>query len=122
MLEVDKNTFEAEVLQAPGKVVVDFSGAGCVPCAALMPHVHGGSAGAPLCVIAVLALRPRSLEQPLSETSLVSVLKERAPESLSWMIKCSSLEETHITSAHHSLAELAQGPPNHKGAGTCHPN
>ena len=40
MLEVDKNTFEAEVLQAPGKVVVDFYGDGCVPCAALMPHVH----------------------------------------------------------------------------------
>ena len=40
MLEVDKPTFEAEVLQAPGKVVVDFYGDGCVPCAALMPHVH----------------------------------------------------------------------------------
>ena len=36
MLEVDKTTFEAEVLQAPGKVVVDFYGDGCVPCAALM--------------------------------------------------------------------------------------
>ena len=40
MLEVDKTTFEAEVLQAPGKVVVDFYGDGCVPCAALMSHVH----------------------------------------------------------------------------------
>ena len=40
MLEEDKTTFEAEVLQAPGKVVVDFYGDGCVPCAALMPHVH----------------------------------------------------------------------------------
>ena len=40
MLELDKNTFEAEVLQAPGKIVVDFYGDGCVPCAALMPHVH----------------------------------------------------------------------------------
>ena len=40
MLELDKNTFEAEVLQAEGKVVVDFYGDGCVPCAALMPHVH----------------------------------------------------------------------------------
>ncbi len=40
MLELDKNTFEAEVLQAPGKVFVDFYGDGCVPCAALMPHVH----------------------------------------------------------------------------------
>ena len=41
MLEVDKNTFESEVLQASGKVLVDFYGDGCVPCAALMPHVHG---------------------------------------------------------------------------------
>ena len=40
MLEVDKTTFEAEVLKAPCKVVVDFYGDGCVPCAALMPKVH----------------------------------------------------------------------------------
>lgn len=40
MLELDKNNFEAEVLQAEGKVLVDFFGDGCVPCAALMPHVH----------------------------------------------------------------------------------
>ena len=39
MLELDKNTFEAEVLKAEGKVLVDFYGDGCVPCAALMPHV-----------------------------------------------------------------------------------
>ena len=40
MLEVDKITFEEEVLKAPGKVLVDFYGDGCVPCAALMPHIH----------------------------------------------------------------------------------
>lgn len=40
MLEVDKNTFEEEVLQCNTKVVVDFYGDGCVPCGALMPHVH----------------------------------------------------------------------------------
>jgi thioredoxin 1 len=40
MLEVDKKTFEEEVLQAEGTVVVDFYGDGCVPCQALMPHVH----------------------------------------------------------------------------------
>lgn len=40
MLELDKNTFETEVLNASGKVVVDFYGDGCAPCAALMPHVH----------------------------------------------------------------------------------
>ncbi len=40
MIELDKTTFETEVLQAQGKVLVDFYGDGCVPCAALMPHVH----------------------------------------------------------------------------------
>jgi len=40
MLEVTKETFEAEVLQAEGYVLVDYFGDGCVPCAALMPHVH----------------------------------------------------------------------------------
>lgn len=39
MLELDRNTFEAEVLQAEGAVVVDYYGDGCVPCAALRPHV-----------------------------------------------------------------------------------
>jgi len=41
MLELDKTTFEAEVKQAEGKVLVDFYGDGCVPCQALMPVVHG---------------------------------------------------------------------------------
>lgn len=40
MLEVDKKTFEPEVLQAEGYVLVDFFGDGCVPCQALMPYVH----------------------------------------------------------------------------------
>ena len=41
MLELDKTTFEDEVLKAHGKILVDFYGDGCVPCAALMPHIHG---------------------------------------------------------------------------------
>jgi len=41
MLELDKKTFEPEVLQGEGKILVDFYGDGCVPCQALMPHVHG---------------------------------------------------------------------------------
>ena len=40
MLEVNKTTFEDEVLKAEGYVLVDFYGDGCVPCQALMPHVH----------------------------------------------------------------------------------
>lgn len=40
MVELTKDNFEEEVLKAEGKVFVDFFGDGCVPCAALMPHVH----------------------------------------------------------------------------------
>ena len=40
MIICDKKTFEPEVLQAEGTVLVDFFGDGCVPCAALMPHVE----------------------------------------------------------------------------------
>ncbi len=40
MLQVDKDTFEAEVLQAEGYVVCDYYGDGCVPCEALMPHME----------------------------------------------------------------------------------
>ena len=43
MLEVTKETFEPEVLQAEGYVFVDFFGDGCVPCAALMRDGRSGS-------------------------------------------------------------------------------
>jgi thioredoxin 1 len=38
--DVDKKTWAAEVLEANSKVLVDFYGDGCVPCAALMPFIH----------------------------------------------------------------------------------
>ena len=40
MIELDKDNFEAEVLQVKGKVFVDFYSDGCVPCQALMPFVE----------------------------------------------------------------------------------
>ena len=40
MIDVDKNTFQTEVLEAEGYVFVDFYGDGCLPCQALMPKVH----------------------------------------------------------------------------------
>lgn len=40
MLALDKDTFEQEVLQAPGVVFVDFYSDGCVPCQALSPFVE----------------------------------------------------------------------------------
>lgn len=40
MVELNKDNFEAEVLQAQGPVLVDFWGDKCEPCKALMPEVH----------------------------------------------------------------------------------
>ena len=40
MLEVDKKTFEPEVLQSEYPLLVAFYGDGCVPRAAPRPHVH----------------------------------------------------------------------------------
>lgn len=40
MLDLDKTTFQPEVLEGEGYVFVDFYGDGCVPCQALMPFVH----------------------------------------------------------------------------------
>ncbi|HWQ98719.1 MAG TPA: thioredoxin family protein [Clostridia bacterium] len=41
MIDLDKENFESEVLQAQGPVLVDFYSDGCVPCQALTPHIHG---------------------------------------------------------------------------------
>ncbi len=40
MLVVDKDTFDKEVLEDNGIVLVDFFGDGCVPCAALLPDIE----------------------------------------------------------------------------------
>lgn len=40
MIDLDKENFEPEVLQAEGLVLVDFYSDGCIPCQALTPHVH----------------------------------------------------------------------------------
>lgn len=40
MIIVDKENFEAEVLQAEGLVVVDFWSPKCEPCQALMPEME----------------------------------------------------------------------------------
>jgi len=41
MVELTKENFDGEVLQADGKVFVDFYGDGCVPCEALAPFIRG---------------------------------------------------------------------------------
>jgi len=40
MHEVDKDTFQTDVLEASGFVVVDFFGDGCVPCQAILPDIE----------------------------------------------------------------------------------
>lgn len=40
MLELNKENFDAEVLQSQGLVVVDFWSPKCEPCKELMPHVE----------------------------------------------------------------------------------
>ena len=40
MLELDRKNFEEIVLQGEGTILVDYYGDGCVPCAALKPHVE----------------------------------------------------------------------------------
>ena len=40
MVELTKENFDTAVTNAEGYIFIDFYGDGCVPCAALMPHVH----------------------------------------------------------------------------------
>lgn len=40
MISIDKDTFEAEVLEEKGYILVDFWSDGCEPCKALMPDVE----------------------------------------------------------------------------------
>lgn len=40
MLALDKDTFETEVLQSEGLVLVDYWSESCVPCKALMPDIE----------------------------------------------------------------------------------
>ena len=102
MLEVDKTTFEAEVLQAPGKVVVDFYGDGCVPCAALMPHVHefAEKCGATLkfCALNTTKARRLAISQKILGLPVIAVYEngemidscvkdDATPENVEAMIK-----------------------------------
>ena len=103
MLELDKNTFEAEVLQAPGRVVVDFYGDGCVSCAALMPHVHEfaenyGSDNLKFCALNTTKARRLAISQKILGLPVIAVYEggamidscvkdDATPENVEAMIK-----------------------------------
>ena len=101
MLEVNKETFEAEVLNAEGPVVVDFYGEGCAPCAALMPHIHAMEekyGGLKFCALNTTKARRLAISQKVMGLPVVAVykngemaeccVKEQAtPENIEAMIK-----------------------------------
>ena len=101
ILEVDKNTFGPEVLEAAGKVVVDFYGDGCVPCAALMPHIHAMEPKYPtikFCAMNTTKARRLAISQKILGLPVIAIyengaiidskVKEEAtPEAVEEMIK-----------------------------------
>ena len=102
MLELDKNTFEAEVLQAEGTVLVDYYGDGCVPCAALMPHDHGFAEvygdKIKFCALNTTKARRLAISQKILGLPVIAIYKngemidsrvkeEATPESVEEMIK-----------------------------------
>ena len=101
MLEVTKDTFAAEVLEAPGKILVDYYGDGCVPCAALMPHIHAMEPKYPtikFCAMNTTKARRLAISQKILGLPVIAIyengvmidsrVKEEAtPEACEEMIK-----------------------------------
>jgi len=102
MLELDKNTFEAEVLQAEGTILVDYYGDGCVPCAALMPHIHGFAEvygdKIKFCALNTTKARRLAISQKILGLPVIAIYRngemidsrvkeEATPESVEEMIK-----------------------------------
>ena len=103
MLELTKENFEEEVLKAEGKVFVDYYGDGCVPCAALMPHVHEfaekyADSGIKFCAMNTTKARRLAIKMGImglpvmaiyeNGEKIASVVKEEATvESIEAMIK-----------------------------------
>lgn len=80
MLELTKENFEEEVLKAEGYVLVDFYGDGCVPCAALMPHIHSfeGKYGNRIkfCALNTTKARRLAISQKVLGLPVVAVYKD----------------------------------------------
>ena len=103
MVELTKETFEEEVLKAEGTVLVDFYGDGCVPCAALMPHVHEfaekyGSDNLKFCALNTTKARRLAISQKILGLPVIAVYEggamidscvkdDATPENVEAMIK-----------------------------------
>ena len=101
MLDVTKDNFAAEVLEAPGKILVDYYGDGCVPCAALMPHIHAMEEKYPtikFCSMNTTKARRLAISQKILGLPVIAIyengviidskVKEEAtPEAVEEMIK-----------------------------------
>ncbi|MEG1774761.1 MAG: thioredoxin domain-containing protein [Oscillospiraceae bacterium] len=103
MLELTKENFEAEVLQASGKILVDFYGDGCVPCAALMPHVHAfaetyAGKGLTFCALNTTKARRLAIGQKILGLPVIAIYEngekidecvkdDATPENVEAMIK-----------------------------------
>jgi len=95
MLELDKETFEAEVLNAKGYVLVDFYGDGCAPCAALMPHVHelAGQYGDKIKFAALNTTKARRVAIGQKVLGLPSILVYKDGEKIDEVIKDDATKE-----------------------------
>ena len=79
MLPLDKETFETEVLQAEGLVLVDYWSESCVPCKALMPDVEALSlqfeGQVKFCKLDVTAARRLAISQRVLGLPTIAVYK-----------------------------------------------
>ncbi|MTI46975.1 thioredoxin TrxA [Sporosalibacterium faouarense] len=80
MLAVDKKTFEEEVLNAEGYVLVDFWSEGCEPCKALMPHIEEleGQYGEQLkfCKLDTTKARRLAIKQKILGLPVIAIYKD----------------------------------------------
>jgi len=79
MIQIDKKTFEEEVLNAEGYVLVDFWSDGCEPCKALMPHVEeleGKYDGMKFCKLNTTKARRLAIKQKVLGLPTIAIYKD----------------------------------------------
>ena len=82
MITLEKDTFEAEVLEAEGYVFVDFWSQGCEPCKALMPDVHALAEkyadGMKFCSMDITKARRLAIKQKVLGLPTMTIYKDGA--------------------------------------------